>query len=196
MRSSMLAAFLCFALAPLSAHAAEGGGALDAFRSAHTEVTELVAADAAPAAIEAEVDALLDYDWLAKAALGGPSHYAERCAERCAEFEALFSALIRANYLRGLRQQRDARVEYLGEEVRERATKVDTKLSFTRKGKPTVLEVDYVMHEIEGRWQVRDIITEDVSLVKNYRHEIHVLYKRGGIAEVLAALEAKLDAPE
>ena len=170
-----------------------GEGALDSFRSAQERVLALVAAGAKEAKVEAEVDQLLDYDWLAKAALGGPTHYAERCAERCEEFELLLEQLIRTNYLSRLAEAERGRVEYLGEQVGSTATKVDTRVSFQAGDKLRSLDVDYVMHEVEGRWQVRDIITEDVSLAKNYRYEINQLYRKGGIDAVITALETRLE---
>lgn len=177
----------------MPALAQAGQGALDSFRRAQERVLALVAADAADAKVEAEVDELLDYDWLAKAALGGPAHYAERCAERCEEFERLIEQLIRANYLSRLADAERGRVEYLGEQVGATATKVDTRVSFGSGDKLRSLEVDYVMHELEGRWQVRDIITEGVSLAKNYRYEINQLYRKGGIDAVITALDRRLE---
>ena len=177
----------------IPALAQAGESALESFRSAQERVLALVAADAKDAKVEAEVDELLDYDWLATAALGGSTHYAERCGDRCAEFELLLERLIRANYLSRLAEAERGRVEYLGEEVRSTATKVDTRVSFEAAGKLRSLDVDYVMHEVEGRWQVRDIITEGVSLAKNYRYEINQLYRKGGIDAVITALEARLE---
>lgn len=183
----VLACALCF---PGLAYA--GSGALDTFRQAQQRVIALVDAKAGDAALEAEVDALLDYEWLAHAALGGEQHYAERCGERCGEFEALLSDLIRVNYLRRLADAKRGEVEYLGEETGRSATKVDTRISY-RSGKgQRALDVDYVLHQVDGRWQVRDIITEDVSLAKNYRYEINQLYRKGGIDAVLTALSERL----
>ena len=52
--------------------------------------------------------------------------------------------------------------------MRKKATKVDTRVTFTDKeGETKVVEIDYVMHKVDGHWHVRDIITEGVSLAKN-----------------------------
>ena len=182
----------CMLLVPTLALGAEDGP-LAAFERSHAKILELVERDSKPAVIQREVDALLDYGWIARSALGGPSRYADRCADRCAEFEALLTELIRRNYLQRLAEHEGVRVEYLREQVRETASKVDTRVSFEDKGGHTkVLEVDYVMHRSEGQWYVRDIITEGVSLSKTYKYEINKLYKAGGIDKVIVTLQAKL----
>lgn len=182
---------LSLVAAPGSAQAA--GGALDTFRAGHARVVELVAKRAASAAVQREVDALLDYGALAQESLGGPARYAERCGTRCAEFEALLGRLIRENYLRRLRSDRDHRVDYVGEEPRARGTQVMTSVVYKKDGKDERVAVDYVMHEVDGRWQVRDIITDGVSLARNYKYEFNQILKQDGIDGLIARLESKLD---
>ena len=195
MRKTIAALSLSLALLmPLAAAAEGGAGAIDAFKQSHQEVTALVDAGAETPKIQAEVDELLDYDWIAKAALGGPSRYAEACGERCDEFKALLTQLIRENYLKRIKAKNRGTVEYQGEEVREKATKVDTKVTFVDKeGKTQIVEIDYVMHKVDGKWVVRDIITEGVSLAKNYKYEINRLHAEGGMDKVISTLQKKLD---
>jgi len=194
MRKTIAALSLSLALLlPVAALAEGGAGAIDAFKQSHTEVTGLVDAGAEASKIQAEVDELLDYDWIAKAALGGPSRYAEACGTRCDEFKALLTQLIRENYLKRIKAKNRGTVEYLGEEVREKATKVDTRVAyFDAQGQPHVVEVAYVMHRVDGRWTVRDIVTDGVSLAKNHRYEINRLYREGGIELVIDRLRSKL----
>lgn len=195
MRQTIAALSLSLALLlPTAAFAEGGAGAIDVFKQSHTEVTALVDSGADANKIQLHVDDLLDYDWIAQAALGGPSRYAEVCGERCDEFKTLLTALIRENYLKRIKAKNRGAVEYLGEEVRQKATKVDTRVTFEDKeGKTQIVEVDYVMHKVDGKWHVRDIITEGVSLAKNYKYEINRLYAQGGMDKVIATLQKKLD---
>ena len=195
MRQTIAALLLSLALLLPTAALAEGGpGAIDAFKASHTEVTALVDADADIKDIQAKVDQLLDYDWIAMAALGGPSKYAELCGDRCDEFKALLTTLIRENYLKRIKAKDRGTVEYLGEDVREKATKVDTKVTFQDKeGVTKVVEIDYVMHKIDGKWHVRDVITDGVSLAKNYKYEINRLYAQEGMDVVISTLKKKID---
>lgn len=170
-------------------------GARETFERSHAKILALVEKpDTKPAELQREIDGLLDYEWIAQSALGGPTRYAERCADRCDEFEALLTQLIRTNYLRRFESHKRAKVEYVGEQVRETATKLDTRISFTDgSGATKVIEVDYVLHRNDGKWHVRDIITEGVSLAKTYKYEINKLYKDGGMDKVMTTLQAKLE---
>lgn len=194
MRKTIAALTLsCALLLPSLALAEGGAGAIDAFKQSHQEVTTLVDTGAKADEIQTRVDQMLDYDWIAIAALGGPKHFDERCTERCDEYKALLTKLIRKNYLKRIEAKDRGSVEYLREHVREKATKVDTKVTFKDdEGETKSVEIDYVMHKVDDKWQVRDIITEGVSMAKNFRFEIGELHKKGGMDEVISSLQKKL----
>ncbi|MEX1367419.1 MAG: ABC transporter substrate-binding protein [Nannocystaceae bacterium] len=183
----------CAMLLPSLVLAEGGPGAIDAFRKSHEEVTSLVDSAATETDVQTKVDTLLDYEWIAQAALGGPKRFADRCTERCDEYQALLAQLIRKNYLKRIEAKDRGKIEYVREHVRDKATKVDTKVTFTDKeGEKKTVEIDYVMHKVDDKWQVRDIITEGVSLAKNYKYEINKLYKDGGMDKVIVTLEKKI----
>jgi len=178
-------------LALLVPTAASAAGAQETLSTRHARVVEQVKQRVDDAALQREVDALLDYRALAQDSLGGPARYAEQCGARCADFEAALTRLIRDNYLRRLRTEREHKVEQVGEEVRAKGVLVKTLVSFTKEGKVETLAVDYLMHEVEGRWLVRDIITDGVSLARNYKYEFGQILKKDGIDGLIARLEAK-----
>ncbi|MGH1340571.1 MAG: MlaC/ttg2D family ABC transporter substrate-binding protein [Nannocystales bacterium] len=166
--------------------------ALEAFKASHQTVVGLVHEKASADKLKAEVDGLLDYDWIAHAALGGERRYAKKCEPRCAEYEALLAQLIRENYLKRIRQADTGTVEYLGEEVRKDKAKVDTRVTFDKDGETQVLEVSYVMHYVDGRWVARNIITDGVSLSKTYRYEFGKIVRDEGIDGLITRLQTKL----
>jgi phospholipid transport system substrate-binding protein len=197
---------LCLALAvaiPSLALAGEGDsdtstavttfGAMSAFRQSHNDVTDLVDQGAPGDDVQAMVDNLLDYDWIATAALGGPARYAERCETRCDEFKLLLSKLIRENYLKRVFKKDRGTVVYIDEKARKKASKVNTLVTYTTdEGITHTIEVSYVMHQIDGTWHVRDMITDGVSLSKTYKYEFRKLHKEGGIDLIISRLESKL----
>ncbi|MBV1858733.1 MAG: hypothetical protein KUG77_10005 [Nannocystaceae bacterium] len=71
-----------FGSAASSAQAAEvvdaPPSALEAFKASHQSVVALVHEKASADKLQAEVDGLLDYDWIAHAALGGERRYAKK----------------------------------------------------------------------------------------------------------------------
>ena len=215
MSRSIFALALLTALAPTAAFAAGGGSGTDAtateaelapaeeipegmpsaleeFKKRHELVLLLVKTKVKDEAIQAEVDKLLDYSWIAHAALGGKNRADKKCDPRCAEYEQLLTRLIRQNYLKRIVQADTGKVEYLGEDKRPRASKVNTRVTFTKDGQTQTVEVSYVMHIVNGQWSVRDIITDGVSLSKNYRYEFHKIMKDEGIDGLIARLETKL----
>lgn len=186
-----LSLFTAVTVTPSVAHAADT--AIEAFKAKHEAVVELVKKDASDKELEAKVDELLDYDWLATAALGGPDNYASVCGDRCDEFKALLTQLIRENYLRMIRKAEKHPVEYIGQaEGRNGIFKVTTRIKIDKNGREQVVTVDYVMHQTDGQWQVRDIITDDISLAKNYSYEFNKIAKSEGIDGIIRKLEDKL----
>jgi len=180
-----------------TAHAADTlPSALDAFKTSHQTVVGLVHDKAPSDKLEAQVDQLLDYEWIAHAALGGERRYEKKCEPRCAEYEALLAQLIRENYLKRIRQADSGKVEYLGEEVRKDKAKVDTRVTFDKDGETQVLEISYVMHFVEtesgGKWVARNIITDGVSLAKTYRYEFGKILRDEGIDGLIDRLQTKL----
>lgn len=167
---------------------------MKAFKDKHDAIVKLVKKKASSKKLEAEIDGLLDYEWIAQAALGGSSKYADACGDKCGQFNDLLTELIRENYLRMVRKAASHPVEYIGEVAGKRgAYKLTTKVKIKKNGRDQVVEVAYVMHEIDGKWQVRDIITDSVSLAKTYRYEFNKTVKTNGIEGVLANLQRKID---
>jgi phospholipid transport system substrate-binding protein len=183
--------FAAVAVTPSVALAEES--AIEAFKAKHEAVVDLVKQKAADNVLQAKIDNLLDYKWIAQAALGGPDNYAEVCQTRCAEFEALLTQLIRENYLRMIRKAENHPVEYVGQTAGKNGVyKVTTRIKVNKNGRDQTITVDYVMHQIDGQWQVRDIITDDVSLSKTYRYEFNKIAKSQGIDGIIHKLQDKL----
>jgi phospholipid transport system substrate-binding protein len=183
--------FAAIAVTPSVALAEDS--AIEAFKAKHEAVIDLVEQRAADDVLQTKIDGLLDYDWIAEAALGGPDNYKEVCQTRCDEFDALLTKLIRENYLRMIRKAGDHPVEYVGQTPGKNGVyKVTTRIKVSKNGREQSVTVDYVMHQIDGQWQVRDIITDDVSLAKTYRYEFNKIAKSQGIDGIIHKLEDKL----
>jgi phospholipid transport system substrate-binding protein len=192
---SALLASLALSVTLAGSASPPGPSAQQTFETSHHKVVELVRAKAKDVVLEKEVDRFLDYGWIARQSLGGPDVYESRCAPRCAEFEGLLTTLIRHNYLSRIRQSDNGTLEILGEEYRQEGTmaKIDTRVAFTRDGKPMSLAVDYVLHRADDTWKVRDIYTDGVGLAKTYRHDFKKMHAQGGIDLLIERLQAKVD---
>lgn len=186
-----LTALLCLAHASPASAAPPSPSAV--FKERHAKVLELVKKHAAPDVVAIEVDKLLDYKALAETSLGGPARYAGRCAPRCAEFEALLTRLIRENYLKRIRTDKKYELTVVGEDAKVGGdVRVITNIALTRDGKPEIVEVVYVMHLVGDTWKVEDIVTDGVSLAKNYKFEFNKIIRDKGIDELILRLDNKL----
>lgn len=183
-----------FALAPGLARA---GNAAEAFQAKHDALVELVKQDASDAKLGNVIDGMLDYQHLAESSLGGADNYAKVCADRCAEFEALLTQLIRNNYLRMARQVNQHPLQQIDDvEGRGGIHKVTTKVKVEKNGRDRLMTIEYVMHQVDGRWQIRDIITDGVSLTQTYRSDFNKINKAEGIDGIVRRLAEKLGADE
>lgn len=163
------------------------------FKDRHSKVLELVKKHAEQDILAKEVDELLDYKALAEASLGGPARYAGKCETRCAEFEGLLTKLIRENYLKRIRTDKEYKLTIIKEEAKLGGdVNVITNIEVTRDGKPEIVEVVYSMHLVGETWKVQDIVTDGVSLAKNYKFEFNKIIREGGIGELISRLESKL----
>ena len=188
----VLSATVFFGHAP-AAEAAPTTAPSAVFKERHSKVLELIKKRAEPEALAKEVDQLLDYKALAEASLGGPARFANKCAPRCAEFEALLTRLIRENYLKRIRTDKKYELTIVGEDPKVGGDiRVITNVALTRDGKPEIVEVVYVMHLVGGTWKVQDMITDGVSLAKNYKFEFNKIIRDKGIDELIVRLENKL----
>jgi ABC-type transporter MlaC component len=185
-----LALTTLLALAPSLALA---GDASEAFAAKHQAIVELLEQHASDAKLGQLIDGMLDYRHIAETSLGGPDNYAKVCADRCAEFEALLTKLIRANYLKMVRQADDHPLRIVDEvEGRGGVYKITTKVEVEKNGRKRTVAVEYVMHRVGQSWQIRDIITDEVSLARTYQHEFHKLAKTEGIDGIIRRLGEKL----
>jgi phospholipid transport system substrate-binding protein len=144
-----------------------------------------------PALLQKEVDELLDYKALAETSLGGPARYASKCEPALRRVRGP----ARPPHPRELpqadpdRQEVRPRLRRRGAEAPRHPRHHQRPLS--RDGKPEVVEVVYVMHQTPEGWKVEDIITDGVSLAKNYKFEFNKILKDKGIDELISRLEAR-----
>lgn len=188
----VLSSFVFFGHAP-AAEAAPTTTPSQVFKERHGKVVELVKKRAPSDEVARVVDDLLDYDALSQNSLGGSARYASKCAPRCAEFQALLTKLIRENYLKRIRTDKKYELTVVGEEAKVNGdVRVITNIAITRDGKPEIVEVVYVMHAVGDTWKVEDIVTDGVSLAKNYKFEFNKIIRDKGIDELILRLENKL----
>ncbi|MBL9043648.1 MAG: ABC transporter substrate-binding protein [Myxococcales bacterium] len=134
---------------------------------------------------------LLDYTELCKRALG--EHWSKMPEDKRLDFVATLKELIERNYIRQLRTNLDYVVNYGEESIDAKEAKVATALRLATKGKVTEVQIDYrLIQQPDGSWKVYDVITDELSLVRNYRTQFQRIIGGNNYDGLLSRMKSKL----
>ncbi|HEY0463678.1 MAG TPA: ABC transporter substrate-binding protein [Polyangiaceae bacterium] len=183
-----------FALALSLTLPAFGADAENFVKGKHVELTELVtkakSADDQKK-LDAAFDAVFDYDGLAKATL--KDSWEQRTPAERAEFTALLKDLVRNAYRRNIKNTLGYEVSYKGEEDGDAGKVVRTVAQNKKNVREEPVSIDYVVHQVAGKWLIADIVTEGSSLARNYRNQFRKVIEKKGFDELLKRMKAKRD---
>jgi ABC-type transporter MlaC component len=156
----------------------------------HTQIKKLVEANAPSDDVRKAIDAMVDYDELAKRTLGNPcppsvpsctNHWNELTPEQRTEVTGLLRKLVEKNYHKNLNKTRDYDVAYKGaKEAGENLAKIKTEAKSRAKPRDPAVQVDYVILGGGDRYRVVDIVTEGSSMTKNYYDQFHRMLTTDG----------------
>jgi phospholipid transport system substrate-binding protein len=136
---------------------------------------------------------MLDFDQLAQESLA--SHWKDLTAAQRGEFTETLHDLVRRSYERNIKDVINFNVEYLREETPdgEPVVVVYTRATPKTNTGEDPVEIDYRLEKnATGKWRVVDIITEDSSLVANYRSQFHRIIKKDGYDALIHKMKNKL----
>lgn len=140
--------------------------------------------------LKAEVNKFLDFRELARRSLG--KHWKTRSADERKEFVSILRQLIEHNYLKQARKNTGQKVDYRGEKVRGKKAKVTTAIKVKKKRRMQEVLVVYKLRKKDGRWVVYDVITDDVSIVRNYRSQFYRIIKKKSYEHLVKKMRKKL----
>lgn len=169
---------------------AHAGPATDVVKAKQTALFDLLKKPGNDAKVSAMFDELLDYQALAEASLG--SEWAARTDAEKAEFSGLLKQLVRKSYERNLKKTIDFNIEYMAEAKKGDAIVVKTRAVSKKDARSEPVEIAYVMTEKNGAWRVKDIITDDVSLVSSYRSQFTKIVKKDGFPTLIKKMKDKI----
>jgi phospholipid transport system substrate-binding protein len=136
------------------------------------------------------VNGFLDYEELGKRSLA--THWETLSSAQRGEFVGIFRELIERNYVKQLRTNVDYVIDYKDEEVSDKEAIVHSIIKAERKGRKAETQVDYKLTTKEGKWAVYDVITDDVSLLRNYRSQFGKIIDRDGFPTLLSKMKKRL----
>ena len=194
-----LACALALVLLPSVAAAAGAGGPMATLKQKNSEVDKLLrqkvekgspAEQKQKSEIKQLAATLLDYDELAQKSLA--AHWDKLTPAQRTEFVATLRELIERNYVKQLRTNLDYQVQYKGEETDDAQATVTTVVKVKSAGKSTDAEIIYKMKKGGDGWRVWDVITDEVSLVKNYRTQFNKIITEQSYDALIKKMKSKL----
>src|SRR5207249_1336631 len=110
------------------------------------------------------------------------------------EFVTTLRELIERNYVKQLRTNLDYQVQYKGEQLDGDDATVTTVVKVRSQGKNTDAEILYKMRKAPpgGVWRVWDVVTDEVSLVRNYRTQFNKIITEQSYEALIKKMKSKL----
>ena len=138
-----------------------------------------------------------DFQDMARSALG--YHWHDLSARQRGEFVPLFADFIQDAYLSKMQ-------ESTVDKVRQEANTAN--IQFTRQifdgsdyaqvfssivlqDQKDPLQVNYMMHRVDGQWRVYDVTVDAISVIANYRNQFNRVINNDGYDKLVADLKAK-----
>jgi len=143
------------------------------------------------ATIKEVVNGFLDYRELGKRSLG--QHWEARTKKEQEEFVSVLRDLIERNYVRQLRSNLDYEVVYRRQEVSGAEATVLTAVRIEKNKRVAETEILYKLREVDGAWFVFDIVTDGVSLIRNYRTQFNRIINKESYPALLKKMRRKLE---
>ena len=147
-------------------------------------------AEAKNSEVQKIVGGFLDFDELARRSLS--RHWEKLTPKQRTEFSKTLRELVERNYIRQLYGQPDYDLKLEREEREGTEATVWGTLHAKSKGKKVTMALEYKLLKKANRWVVYDVITDDLSLLENYRAEFNKVIARESFDALLAKMKKKL----
>jgi phospholipid transport system substrate-binding protein len=136
----------------------------------------------------------LDYDELAKRSLA--RHWDSLTTKQRAEFTDTLRQLVERSYLKQVHGSPTYNIKYDKEVKDGNEATVDATLHTTSRGKKVDIALEYKMIGKAGKWVVYDVLTDDQSMLENYRAEFNKIIAKDGFDALIKRMKKKLEEKE
>jgi phospholipid transport system substrate-binding protein len=140
------------------------------------------------------VGAFLDYGELARRSLS--SHWDQLTPKQRTEFSETLKQLVERSYLRQIHGGPNYNIKYEKEEKAGNEATVDATLHTMSRGKKVDVALEYKMLGKDGKWVVYDVVTDDQSMLENYRAEFNKIITKDGFDALMKRMRKKLEEKE
>ena len=147
-------------------------------------------AEAQKADVRKLVGGFLDYRELAHRSL--VKHWDTLTPAQRTDFVTTLRDLVERSYLKQVTGDPNYNIKYQKEEKTGSEAKVEAMLNTQARGKKVVIALEY--HLIyKDHWFVYDVITDEQSMLENYRAEFNKIINKEGFDALLKRMKKKLD---
>jgi phospholipid transport system substrate-binding protein len=136
------------------------------------------------------VGGFLDYAELARRSLA--RHWDTLTPKQREEFVSTLRELVERSYLKQVHGNPTYTIKYDKEEKAGNEATVDATLLTTSRGKKVNIALEYKMLW-KDHWVVYDVLTDEQSMLENYRAEFNKIINKDGFDALLKRMKKKLD---
>jgi phospholipid transport system substrate-binding protein len=152
-------------------------------------------ADVKNAQLKKIVGSFLDFEELAHRSLA--KHWDGLTPKQRTDFVKTLRELVERNYVNQIYGQPDYDLKLENESKNGNDASVTGTLHATARGKKVDMALEYKLVYKNGAWLVYDVVTDDLSLLENYRAEFNKIIAKESFDALVARMKKKLeDKPE
>ena len=147
-------------------------------------------AQARNAEIKKIVGSFLDFEELAHRALN--RHWDGLTPKQRTDFVRTLRELVERNYVKQLYGQPEYELKLDKEELSGNEATVAGSLKASAKGKKVTMSLEYKLVRKQNKWVVFDVVTDELSLLENYRAEFNKVIAKDSFEVLLTRMKKKL----
>jgi phospholipid transport system substrate-binding protein len=140
------------------------------------------------------VSSFLDFEELAHRALA--RHWETLAAKQRSEFVSVLRDLIERNYIKQVHGQPNYELHMNKEAITGSESVVSATLESMSQGKKITVEMEYKLLYKTDRWLVYDVITDEQSMLENYRAEFNKIITKESFDALLKRMKKRLEKTE
>jgi len=136
------------------------------------------------------VNRMFDFRGMARSSLG--QNWNSLTTEERDRFVGLFASLIEQRYIGKIDAYSNQKVIYKNQRVRNNKARVYTAII----DKDLEIPIDYSLQMSQGKWLIKDLKIENVSLIANYRRDFNSIIRKEQFAGLVEKITEQLEKSE
>ena len=136
------------------------------------------------------VNRMFDFRAMARSSLG--QNWSSLTTEEQDRFVGLFASLIEQRYIGKIDAYNNQKVIYKDQRVRDNKAKIYTAII----DKDLEIPIDYSLEKSQGKWLIRDLRIENVSLIANYRRDFNSIMRKEQFVGLVEKITEQLEKSE